>query len=538
MGMMGRLKRKMAKLNRNQQQLLPDQADDSLFVQLTGHFPDDVKQLRSIFDRSSDIVFREFQLGGVQKAGLIFFDGMVDVKVIDTDVLKPLLEFANDTSHSAKMPWKDIDTFLQDQVIHASQIRIGHTIQEIAGHILEGGTVLLLDGVHQALLISAQGWESRSVEEPATEAVIRGPRDGFTENLRTNTSMIRKRLKTPKLKMEAMKLGRLSNTNIVITYLEGIAEPSLIAEVQERLGRIDIDAILESGYIEELIEDNPFSVFPQVNNTERPDKVAAYLLEGKIGILIDNTPFALLVPVSFYEMLQATEDYYQHYMVSTVLRVLRFFMLVTALLLPSLYIAITTYHQEMLPTTLLLSVASGRETVPFPAFVEALIMEISFEGLREAGVRLPRPVGQAVSIVGALVIGQAAVQAGIVSAAMVIIVSITGISSFIFPTFSQGIAIRLLRFPMMISAATLGLYGILVACLILLIHMARLRSFGVPYLSPVAPLNIGSLKDTYIRAPWWAMRNRSDQTGKNNRQRLHHSLRPRPPQQRNDKSRG
>ncbi|GAA3330635.1 hypothetical protein GCM10020331_084000 [Ectobacillus funiculus] len=269
--------------------------------------------------------------------------------------------------------------------------------------------------------------------------------------------------------MEAIKVGRLSNTNIVITYLDGVVEPSLVAEVRERLRRIDIDAILESGYIEELIGDNPFSVFPQVNNTERPDKVAANLLEGKIGILIDNTPFALIMPITFfYEMLQSSEDYYQHFMVSTVIRWLRFCMIGIALLLPSLYIAITTYHPEMLPTTLLLSVASGRETVPFPAFVEALIMEISFEGLREAGVRLPRTVGQAVSIVGALVIGQAAVQAGIVSATMVIVVSITGISSFIFPVFfSQGIAIRLLRFPMMICAATLGLYGILVAILIL-----------------------------------------------------------------------
>jgi spore germination protein KA len=528
-----RIKKKSVKLNQNDHHPLFHQEDDLQSSELKGHFQDELKHLNTIFNRSSDIMFREFLLGGIQKGVIIFLDGMVDTQVIDSDVLKPLMDFRKGTTHSVTILLKEMETFLQEQVIYVSQVSIGETMKEVVDHILNGETVLLLEGVKRALFISAQASEMRSVEEPATEAVIRGPREGFTENLRTNTSLIRRKLKTPQLKMEAMKVGRLSNTNIVITYLEGIAEPALVAEVQERIGRIDIDAILESGYIEELIEDNPFSVFPQVNNTERPDKVAAYLLEGKIGILIDNTPFALLVPVTFYEMLQASEDYYQHFMVSTVIRWLRYIMLVSALLLPSLYIAITTYHQEMLPTTLLVTIASGRESVPFPAFVEALIMEISFEGLREAGVRLPRTVGQAVSIVGALVIGQAAVQAGIVSATMVIIVSLTGISSFIFPVFSQGIAIRMLRFPMMVCAAVLGLYGILVASLILLTHLARLRSFGVPYLSPVAPLNFTSLKDIYVRAPWWGMMNRSDQTGKKNQNRMNPSLRPRPNHRRN-----
>ncbi|WHY01508.1 spore germination protein [Neobacillus sp. DY30] len=527
------LEKKILKSNQNGDHRLFNKAGNLHSNQLKGQFHDEIKQLKMIFERSSDIVFREFQLGGIQKGGLIFLDGMVDSQIIDSDVVKPLLDFGKRASLSATIPLKEMEAFLRDQVIYVSQVSIGQTMKEVVDHILNGGTVLLLEGVKQSLFISAPAWQMRSVEEPSTEAVIRGSREGFTENLRTNTSLIRRRLKTPQLKMEEMTVGRLSNTKIAITYLEGIAEQALVAEVKERIGQIDIDAILESNYIEELIQDNPYSVFPQVNNTERPDKVAAYLLEGKIGILVDNTPFALLVPVSFYEMLQSSEDYYQHFMVSTVIRWLRFFMLAGALLLPSLYIAITAYHQEMLPTTLLLSVSSGRETVPFPAFVEALIMEISFEGLREAGVRLPRPVGQAVSIVGALVIGQAAVQAGIVSASMVIIVSITGISSFIFPAFSQGIAIRLLRFPMMICAATLGLYGILVATLILLTHMARLRSFGVPYLSPVAPLNLTSLKDIYVRTPWWGMINRSDQTGKKNQERMNHFMRPRPPRRRN-----
>ncbi|MCM3728348.1 spore germination protein [Neobacillus cucumis] len=534
MGFMSWFGKKTSNSKQIQNQQPSNHEKDFYGQQLKGNFHSDLEQLKMIFERSSDIVFREFQLAGKQNGALIFLDGLVDNQIIDSDVIKPLMNVGNNgTFPYAKIPLKEMDSFLRDPLIYVSQISIGKTMKEIVDHILSGDTILLLDGINQALIISAQAWEMRSVEEPATEAVIRGPREGFTENLRTNTSLIRRRLKTPQLKMESMTVGRLSKTKIAITYLEGIAEYSLIAEVKERLNQIDIDAILESGYIEELIQDNPYSVFPQVNNTERPDKIVANLLEGKIGILIDNTPFALIVPVSFFEMLQSSEDYYQHYMVSTVIRWLRLFMLAGALLLPSLYIAITSYHQEMLPTTLLLSVASSRETVPFPAIVEAFIMEVSFEALREAGVRLPRPVGQAVSIVGALVIGQAAVQAGIVSASMVIIVSITGISSFIFPVFSQGIAIRLLRFPMMICAGTLGLYGILVASLILLIHMTRLRSFGVPYLSPVAPLDFSSLKDTYVRAPWWKMIDRSDQTGKKNRKRMNHLMRPRPPKPRN-----
>ncbi|MFC4766436.1 spore germination protein [Effusibacillus consociatus] len=499
---------------------------------LSGILEKDLQQMKAIFDRSSDMVYREFELGKTQRGVLILLDGLVNMEVIDSDVLKPLLNYGKNLPKQSTVQLQEMETLLQNEVISAAQVSRGNNVQEVADHVLSGETALLIDGVKQALFISAKKWEMRSVEEPATEAVIRGPRDGFTENLRTNTSLIRRRLKTPQLKMEALKVGRLSKTDIVITYLDGIADEAVVAEVRERLNRIDIDAILESGYIEELIEDTPFSIFPQVTYTERPDKVVGNLLEGKVGIIIDNTPFALIVPITFYEMLQATEDYYTRFVVATAIRWLRFLFLVVALLFPSLYIAVTTFHQEMIPTTLLLSVAASRETVPFPALVEAVLMEITFEGLREAGVRLPRPVGQAVSIVGALVIGEAAVEAGIVSDPMVIVVSITGIASFIIPNFNQGIAIRLLRFPIMILAGTLGLYGILLGILFILIHMCRLRSFGVPYLAPLAPMHFGDFKDVLVRVPRWDMNERSQETGKNNPQRIRSLLRPRPPKQR------
>lgn len=328
--------------------------------------------------------------------------------------------------------------------------------------------------------------------------------------------------------MEQKTVGRLSKTDLVITYIEGIAEDSLIQEIHDRIDRIDIDAIVESGYIEELIDDNPFSVFPLVGHTERPDRVVGNLLEGNVGIIIDNTPFCLIAPQTFFQLIQSPEDYYQRYITASFIRMLRYLNLIISLLLPSIYIAVTTFHQEMLPTSLLLSLAAAREATPFPALIEALMMEIAFEGLREAGVRLPRAVGSAVSIVGALVIGQAAVEAGIVSSPMVIIVATTGIASFIIPGYEQANSIRILRFPMMFLAGFMGLYGIFLGVLILQIYILRLRSFGVSYFSPVAPLEVSNLKDIFVRAPWWAMKRRPGYQGKNKTDRINRNSRPGP----------
>lgn len=512
----------------NKEHSMEDEQNALKIKMLTGNLNHDIQELKVIFDRSSDIVYREFQVG-CQKGTLIFLDGLVSTELMDADILKPLFNYGKDQACPPEAHL--IKQLLLEQVITAAQISEGQKIGDVIDHILSGDTIVLIDGVQQALFISLQQWDKRSVEESSTEPVVRGPREGFTENLRTNTVLIRRRLKTPQLKMESTTVGRLSKTNIVITYLEGIADDSLVAEVRKRIHRIDIDAVLESGYIEELISDNPFSIFPQVAYTERPDKVVGNLLEGQVGILVDTTPFCLIAPQTFFQFLQGTEDYYLRYPVASFIRFIRYLFLLISLLLPSLYIAVTTFHQEMIPTSLLLSVASSRETVPFPAFVEALIMEISFEGLREAGVRMPRPVGQAVSIVGALVIGQAAVQAGIVSSPMVMIVALTGIASFINPSYNLGNSIRIIRFPMMLLAGVMGLYGVLLGSIALQIHICRLRSFGVPYFSPVAPMDADSiLKDVIIRAPRWAMVKRPGLGVNNKTKRMKDTLRPGPHQ--------
>lgn len=485
--------------------------------------------LNDLFNNCNDIVFRQFVLGDEKSPAMILYiRGLADEKIINQNVMKSLLEM-----QYSPLPAANPDSLIK--LIKKAFLEIGdvkdtYTTGEIADAVLTGDTVLLLDGTAKALTISTKGWKDRGVTEPVTEGVVRGPRDGFTENIRTNTTLLRRRIKTHKLKLEKYVLGRTTRTEINLAYLEGVVDDKVVKEVRKRIERIDVDSILESAYIEEFIEDTPYTVFPQIEHSERPDKVAAAIIEGRVAIITDGTPFVLLVPTIVWQFYQSSEDYYERYPFAFMVRMIRYIFSTFALLLPASYIAVTTFHQEMLPTALLVSIAAAHEGVPFPSFVEALMMEVTLEALREAGIRLPRPVGQAVSIVGALVIGQAAVEAGIVSPAMVIVVALTAISSFAIPSYNLALAIRLLRFIMMLLGATLGFYGILLGLLVMLIHLTSLRSFGVPYFSPLAPIKLSDLKDVFIRAPWWAMGERPSFIGKNNQRRQKFFLKPHHPE--------
>ncbi|MHB8124479.1 MAG: spore germination protein [Desulfitobacteriaceae bacterium] len=469
--------------------------------------------LQQALGNSPDIVFRDIRIGKQQiKALVVFITGLADTASIAENVLKSLtFEIRCDDSIGLEQINLGL---IKEHILTFAEIGEEINYEQLLKHILLGDTVLLIDGLETALVIFARSNTGfRAVGEPASENFIRGPREGFVEKLQSNRSMIRRKLRSPKLRFQDLTIGTISQTTVCVTYLEGIADKQLINEVLERLSRIKIDGILESGYIEEFIQDAPYSPFPTLRTTERPDTVAACLLEGKVAILIDGTPWVITVPGTFMEFLQASEDYYQSYIYSFAVRTIRYMSFFITLFLPSVYIAILTFHQEMLPSSLALSLSTSRQGIPFPALVEALIMEVAFEILREAGLRLPRPVGQSVSIVGALVIGEAAVRAGIVSPAMVIIVSTTAIASFTIPGFSLGIAIRLLRFPIMMLSASLGLYGLIVAGFAIFVHMSTLRSFGVPYLAPVAPANLAGHKDLFFRVPWWAMNTRPLDTG-------------------------
>lgn len=374
--------------------------------------------------------------------------------------------------------------------------------------LLLGNTVFLLDGYDKFFSIITNTDEGRAIQEPTSQTIIRGPKDSFTEKLSSNILLIRKRIKNKELKMEKLFIGSVTKTAISLMYINTIAKAEIVQEIKDRLNKIEIDAILESGYIEELIKDDRHSVFPTFLNSEKPDSVVAALLEGKVAILVEGTPYVLTAPATIFDFLQSSEDYYHHYIISSTMRLLRFVAFLLTLLTPATYIAITTFHQEMIPTSLLISIAAQREGVPFPVFLETLGMEFAFEIIREAGIRMPRAVGSAISIVGALVLGQAAVEAGIISAFIVIVVSITAIASFAVPNYEMSNAIRTIRFILMFLAGVLGLYGLFMGLIILILHLCKIKSITIPYLTPIAPRIKDENKDTFFRFPLWKMKYR------------------------------
>lgn len=540
--------------------------------QLQASLHNNLDYIRTKLGNSSDIVVRELRIGGdgEQRVALIYTDGMADQAIITDFIMESLLgdsqalqgnksktkaassgtnktkeeqepeqtggsepaseDLATSAASSGADAAKDMIKLLKERILAVGDIKTVSSFNDVFHAVLSGNTVLLLDGYTTGLEACTQGWKERGVSEATSEPSVRGSREAFSETLRTNTSLIRRRIKHQDLRVETKPIGRLTQTNVAIMFIEGVADDKVVQEVRDRLSRIDIDGILESGYIEELIQDETFTPFPTVYNTERPDVIAAELLEGKIAIIVDGTPSVLVVPALFVSFLHAAEDYFFRSDISSLVRILRYIGIFIALLGPSLYVAITTFHQEMLPTQLLISLAAQREGIPFPAVMEAVMMEILFELLREAGIRMPRMIGPAVSVVGTLVIGQAAVDAGIVSAAMVIVVSTTAICSFVFPAYSMSNAFRMLRFPMMLLAASFGLFGVCIGLIAIVLHLCSLRSFGVPYMSPLAPIVIKDQKDTIFRLPQWAMRTRpSFMSSNQKRQQPSDKARPKPP---------
>ncbi|GMK44569.1 putative membrane protein YfkQ [Paenibacillus glycanilyticus] len=451
--------------------------------------------IKETFQNCYDLEYRRIKAHHRLQWIVVYIDSLIDKPMLEEHVLKPILR------HSAENDFPEIAEELADQWISIGTTAYSDRVSEVTLNLLQGHAAILTAGSSSVITVAIPGIAKRSLEESSSEPVIRGSKEGFIEQLSTNLGLVRARLKTSKLKTESVTLGELSHTQIVMTYLEGIADDKVIEQVRSRLRSIRIDGVLDSGYIEEFIEDQPYSPFPQVHSTERPDVVAAELLEGKVAILVDTSPYVLIVPMTFWTGLQASEDYYIRWPIATFIRWIRFLFIHFAVFAPALYVAITTFHQEMIPTNLVLSIAGSREAVPFPAMIEALLMEVIFEALLEAGVRMPKQIGPTIGIVGGLVIGQAAVQAGLISAPVVIIVSITGISAFTTPRFSLRNGIRLLRFPMLFLAGTLGLYGIVLGFLGIMLHVTSLRSFGKLYFSPVAPFRLAAFKDVFVRIP-------------------------------------
>ena len=475
------------------------------FTELTESLEQNILGIRDSMGCSPDLVIRHFELAEHTGAALLYVDGLVDMQVLHQAVLGALVGKVQAEALEAQSPDEQLD-YLLKHVLAAADVNIASDPGTLLTSLLSGSAIFLLEGSARFIRIAAPGWEERAVSQPNSQAVVRGPMEGFTENLRTNTSLIRRRIKDSRLWMENFEIGHTTKTNVTIMYLQHLANVEVVEEVRRRLNAIETDSILESGYIEEFIQDKTITPFPTLYNSDRPDTVSSGILEGRVAILVDGTPFVLLVPAFFITFFQSAEDYYQRADIATLLRLIRFLAFIIVMLAPAVYIALTTYHQEMIPTTLVISLAAQRERVPFPAFVEALFMELTYEILREAGVRIPKNIGQAISIVGTLVIGQAAVDAGFISSEMVIIVSITAISSFVIPEVGMSITARILRFIFMGLAAFIGLYGILCGLILLVLHLTSLRSFGMPFMSPLGPFERSDIKDSLFRFPWKSMR--------------------------------
>ncbi|MBZ2175089.1 spore germination protein [Schnuerera sp. xch1] len=486
---------------------------------------ENIETLKSILKDCDDIIYRKIEIGDKDKtkACLIFVDGLVDKSLISEYAIQVLLQC---TESKDNMNINMIKTNFLDRIsaesIAVHDVKEEEDLDKIVDEILVGETALLVDNCKKGLILSSRGWPTRGIAEPETETVVRGPRDGFGETMRFNTALVRRRIRDPKMKLKATKVGRRSKTDIAIVYIEDIVNEKILQEVMKRIDEIDIDSIGESSTLEALIEDDYLSPFPQIESTERPDAVAASLYEGRVGIIVDNTPFALIVPATLGTLFQSTEDYYSRWPITSVIRIIRIICAFLSVLAPALYIAISSFHPGLIPTVLTFYLAASRVNVPFPVVIEAFLMEITIEILRESGTRIAGPIGSTIGIVGGLIVGQAAVEAGIVSPLMIIIVAITTMASFALPNYQWASGLRICRFAFMVLAAVLGLYGIMLGVVILFAHFAKLKSFGVPFASPYSGLGIkeGDLKDTLIKAPLQRLRFRPKFTFPRDKKRM------------------
>lgn len=472
---------------------LPGPVTDLVAGHFTGRLHTDVARLQGELHHTADLVVRFFPDPARALAAFVYLEPLVDMRRLRS-VVGDLEKVARRGGRSV-MAHPGLWEF-------GGKVEHLDTVPEAVRHVLAGHAVLLVDGWSHVWAYDVRGFPRRAVDEPEAERLVRGPRDGLVEDLETNLALIRMRLVTPRLVVRQYRLGDVARSRVALLYVDGIALPEVVQEAERRLLRVRSDAVLDSGQLEQWLEDRPHSPFPQLVETERPDRVVANLLAGRVAFLVEGSPFAMVAPAVLIQFYQSPEDYYHRWPAATLVRMIREVAMFVSLLLPALYIAFVSFHPEMLPSTLADLLASARSGVPFPAIGEAILLETAVEILREASIRLPGPIGPAISIVGGLIIGEMTVSAGLVSPAMVIVAGVTAIGSFAAPSYGAAVALRILRYPLMIAAALFGLYGVVIGLLLILVHVADLESFGIPYLHPLAPpRSLSDLKDTVVRAP-------------------------------------
>lgn len=473
---------------------------------------DNIELFKKLFAEDDTFIIREIENRNHPEIHccLMFLDGMIDVNIINENVIKPVNTYTSEIKG-------DLLKALSNQVIQSNDISASEDINKLLESILYGDSLLFVQGYKGALVINTKGWKTRNIDEPDLEKVFIGPKEGFTESIMQNLSMVRRKILTKDLKFKFRTFGTRTRTKVCICYIKGIAQESILAELERRLDSIDLDGILASEYIREFITDAPLSIFNTMYRTERPDTVAGKLLEGRIALIVDGTPVAITLPCMFIENIQANEDYYLHFQASSFNRILRIIALLVSTCLPAIYLSLITHHQEMIPTPLLVSIYAARQGIPFPSVIELLGLIIIFDIIREAGTRMPSAIGQAFSIVGALVLGQAAVDARFISAPIVIIVAFTGITSLMLPKMINTIILARLLF--ILISALLGLYGFLFLFTAIMVHAFSLRSFGVPYMSHIMTFDKEDIKDTVIRMPWWYMNYRPRMVAKDQKRK-------------------
>ncbi|MFP7296252.1 spore germination protein [Neobacillus niacini] len=449
-----------------------------------------IQKIKERFTHNYDLRTRTL-LFNHKRICIVYLDSIADKGIINEGIIKPICEL------------KEGDMLID---LPISNIELTDDFEKAEAGLTNGNTVLFVENMREAYIIETDNFQNRTLTEPMAEKVVYGSHDGFVESISTNLNTIRKRIRSSDLKTEILPIGENISTNIVVIYMENLASAELVSTVKKRITSVKIGSGLTSGKLEEFIEDSSLSIFPQILKTERPDRIASNLMEGRVAVMVEGDATALIMPVTFFSYYQSPDDFDVRAIISSFLRIIRlvgFFMSVT---LPALYIAIVSFNYEIIPIDLVTAVKGSVDYVPFPPIVEAFIMQLILELLREAAIRLPSSISQTIGVVGGLVIGTAIVQANIVSNIMVIVIALTAISSFVNPIHEMSFSMRILGFPMMIAAAFLGIVGIAFSWTFVLMHLIKLRSFGVPYFAPAAPIRFNDWKDTFIRIPIWKMK--------------------------------
>lgn len=451
--------------------------------------------IKEIFKKDDILRIREIETGGAHpiRAAVFFMDSMINTLVLNESIIKPLILCKCDSE-------KNITDFVTRRVLFAAEVKKHNALAPLLRNLLYGDTIVLFDGSNEGLSINTKGWRTRGISEPENERVLQGPREGFEEAVMLNVALLRRRLPTPDFCVETLTVGRRTDTGVFICYLDSIVNKEALRTLKEKLKGINIDGVLDSNYINELINEHPRSLLKTVGSTERPDIAVARILEGRIAVMVDGTPVVLTLPYLFSENFQADDDYYTNFRLGTLGRVLRYVCFVLAISVPAVFLSLITHHKDLLPTSFIISICAARNSVPLSSLVECVLLILIFEILKETGLRMPQSVGHALSIVGGLVVGQAAVEARIVSAPMLIIIALSGIAGLMLPRL-RG-AIFFTRLGLVLLSHYLGLLGFFAGITALLIHILSLSSFSVDYTSSIKNPSPKTLKDTLIRTSW------------------------------------